>query len=237
MIGFEEHDPSQQLMVVLSTVTIGIASGIYLIQNKQSKTLTRQNIYIKDLVTNVETILRSAKELQDSKREHEEKELVHALIFTRSQLQVIENTLKQMEDDRIYRYSEIKDNWESVSEESFDKLDDIVKGSGDILNPEVKSQVSAIKGQLKSDLSEILQSHTALIEIREIIRLIDGLLSNQLSSHRLEILEQKRKSMEEYMIFGKSQGRPDSELSGMRLCYETEIGKYIMPDDETTNST
>lgn len=203
--------------------------------SEQTSKIDIQTGNIKDIVTTVNNILKTEKEQRESKKKHEEKEIVHALVFTRSRLQGIIDTVEHMKEDEIFRYSEIEENWKSMGKAPFDKLDDIVKGSGDIIDSEIKSQVSIIKGQLRADLSKIIQPYTAIIQINGILRLINRLLTNQLNSHRLEIIKELKKGMDESMSFGRSQGHQEHELSSVKSFHEAEISKYTIHNDVSKN--
>ena len=162
-------------------------------------------------------ILKIQKDHDEKRRNHIERELVHTLAQVRHTLLLINESLLPQMERQIFDYSQIKENWEFLRKAPYDKLDDIIK-TADVLDPEITSQITVLKGQFKIDLEQLFDIGSVTIQVGGILQIVNNLLTEQLGKTRLTMISEEQERIDKI------------EDVHVKTYVNTELNKYRFPE-------
>jgi len=217
LLGYVGNDPYQQLATILSVIAIGIAIAIFVVQQKQT--------------TEIFEINTKQNEFFEKRKKYQESQYVHALVITRFMLMKVLEKLRPMMNAGVYDYSRIKDDWEAIGQAPYDKLDDLMKTSSDVIDPKINADISMLKGQLKFKLDNLTDIGTVVVQLGGIEQIINTLLTRELNEIRLKIIQEGELEIKEAIENYIEKGYTEPQYRSMKLYNETELNKYRQPTD------
>lgn len=166
---------------------------------------------------------------ENARINHQQRELVTTLGYTRRILHTINNTINGMGNDRIFEFEQISQDWNSLTTH-YDAIYDVLISSSDVLNQDLVTNIRIVKGQLKTDFTEIRTVLSVSIELTQLENRVRGILTNELNDKRLLIISEMTDEMNRLIELARVEDDYEEKMTRIRMWHTAEINRFRLID-------
>ena len=150
------------------------------------------------MVTTMSELITQQNDRYEKRKNHQEEKCVHALTELRRQILKLSEGIAQL---KIRTIDDIKKVWHIKSTKQY--LDELIKTGFDVLDNDVKDDISLLKAEIDHKLSSDFDREITIIG--QLSTIIDRLLRNGLQPARFRLIEMQNKNMGEIISRRKNQ--------------------------------
>lgn len=164
---------------------------------------------------------------ENARINHQQRELVNSLVYTRRLLHVINNTINELDHEMIFDFETIRVNWNSLTTH-YDAIYDVLISSSDVLNQDLVTNLRIVKGELKTDFSRTQDVLSVSIRLTQLENRVRGILTNELNAIRLLIINEMTNEMNRLIELARTEENHEEKVESIRLWHTAEISKFSL---------